>query len=82
MRNKELARRKDQLGQERRELPWVSIEKDYSFETEDGTKTLAELFDGRSQLVVYNFMFGPAYEAGCPVCSSGADSFDGAVARG
>jgi len=78
---KELTRRKDQLAQERRELPWVSIEKDYSLETEDGTKMLAELFDGRSQLVVYNFMFGPAYEAGCPVCSSGADSFDGAVAH-
>jgi predicted dithiol-disulfide oxidoreductase (DUF899 family) len=57
----------------------VPIEKEYSFETEDGTKTLAELFDGRSQLVVYNFMFGPAYETGCPVCSSAADTFDGAV---
>ena len=80
-REKELTRRNDELAEERRELPWVRIEKEYSFETEDGTKTLAEFFDGRSQLIVYNFMFGPAYEAGCPVCSSGADSFDGAVAH-
>jgi predicted dithiol-disulfide oxidoreductase (DUF899 family) len=57
----------------------VGIEKEYSFETEEGTKTLGDLFDGRSQLIVYNFMFGPAYEAGCPVCSSGADTYDGAV---
>ena len=75
---KELTRRGDELARRRRELPWVRIEKDYSFETDDGTKTLAELFDGRSQLIVYNFMFGPAYEAGCPVCSSAADTFDGA----
>ena len=75
-REKELTRRKDKLAQERRELPWVSIEKDYSFETEDGTKTLPELFDGRSQLLVYHFMFGPSYEAGCPVCSSIADTLD------
>jgi len=78
-REKELTRRNDQLARERRELPWVPIEKDYSFETEDGTKTLAELFDGRSQLIVYHFMFGPEYEAGCPVCSSSADGFDAAV---
>ena len=58
---------------------WVLVDKAYSFETEDGTKTLAELFDGRSQLLVYHFMFGPEYEAGCPTCSSGADTFDGAV---
>jgi predicted dithiol-disulfide oxidoreductase (DUF899 family) len=76
---KELTRRNDELARQRRELPWVQIEKEYSFETEDGTKTLAELFDGRSQLVVYSFMFGPAYETGCPVCSSAADTFDGAV---
>ncbi len=80
-REKELTRRNDELARERRELPWVPVEKDYSFETDKGTKTLAELFDGRSQLLVYHFMFGPAYEAGCPVCSSGADTYDGAVAH-
>jgi predicted dithiol-disulfide oxidoreductase (DUF899 family) len=78
-REKELTRRNDELARQRRELPWVRLDKDYSFETEDGTKTLAELFDGRSQLVLYHFMFGPAYTAGCPVCSSGADTFNGAV---
>jgi predicted dithiol-disulfide oxidoreductase (DUF899 family) len=78
-REKELTHRSDELARERRELPWVRVEKDYSFDTDAGTKTLAELFDGRSQLLVYHFMFGPAYEAGCPVCSSGADTFDGAV---
>ena len=66
-REKELTRRNDELARERRELPWVRVDKDYTFETEDGTKTLAELFDGRSQLLVYNFMFGPDYTAGCPV---------------
>jgi predicted dithiol-disulfide oxidoreductase (DUF899 family) len=80
-REKELTRRNDELARERRELPWVAIDKEYSFDTEDGTKTLAELFDGRSQLIVYNFMFGPAYTAGCPVCSSAADGFDGAAAH-
>jgi predicted dithiol-disulfide oxidoreductase (DUF899 family) len=78
-REKELTRRSDELARERRELPWVRVEKDYSFETDDGTKTLAQLFDGRSQLLVYHFMFGPNYTAGCPVCSSGADTFNGAV---
>jgi predicted dithiol-disulfide oxidoreductase (DUF899 family) len=78
-REKELTRRSDELARERLELPWVPIEKDYSFDTEEGTKTLAELFAGRSQLIVYHFMFGPEYEAGCPVCSSAADTFDGAV---
>jgi predicted dithiol-disulfide oxidoreductase (DUF899 family) len=78
-REKELTRSNDDLARERRELPWVPIEKDYSFATEDGTKTLAELFDGRSQLMVYHFMFGPTYEAGCTVCTSGADTYDGAV---
>ena len=73
---KELVRRGDELACRRRELPWVPVEKDYRFETEDGTKTLAELFDGRSQLLVYHFMFGPPYEAGCPVCSSIADTLD------
>jgi len=78
-REKELTRRNDELASERRELPWVRVEKDYVFDTEGGPKTLAELFDGRSQLLVYNFMFGPEYEAGCPVCSSGADMYSGAV---
>src|SRR5215218_1062905 len=73
---KELTRRNDELAKKRRELPWVPVEKDYSFETEAGTKSLAELFDGRSQLLIYHFMFGPAYEAGCPVCSSIADTID------
>jgi predicted dithiol-disulfide oxidoreductase (DUF899 family) len=73
---KELTRRNDELAQQRRELPWVPVEKEYSFETEDGTKSLADLFDGRSQLLVYHFMFGPAYEAGCPACSSIADTLD------
>jgi predicted dithiol-disulfide oxidoreductase (DUF899 family) len=71
---KELTRRGDELARRRRELPWVEVERDYRFETEDGTKTLADLFDGRAQLLVYHFMFGPAYEAGCPVCSSIADT--------
>jgi predicted dithiol-disulfide oxidoreductase (DUF899 family) len=76
---KELTRRGDQLAAARRALPWVPIEKDYRFDTAEGPKTLRELFDGRSQLIVYHFMFGPAYTAGCPACSSGADSFNGAV---
>jgi predicted dithiol-disulfide oxidoreductase (DUF899 family) len=73
---KELTRRGDALAQKRRELPWVPVEQDYSFETEDGTKSLAELFDGRSQLLIYHFMFGPDYAAGCPVCSSIADNLN------
>jgi predicted dithiol-disulfide oxidoreductase (DUF899 family) len=71
---KELTRRSDELAEQRRRLPWVPVEQGYRFETEQGTKTLAELFDGRSQLMVYHFMFGPSYEAGCPVCSSIADT--------
>ena len=71
---KELTRRSDELAKKRQELPWVPVEKDYRFEAEDGAKTLADLFAGRSQLVVYHFMFGPTYEAGCPVCSSIADT--------
>ena len=71
---KELTRRNDELARKRRELPWVAVEKDYSFETEAGTKSLAELFDGRSQLLIYHFMFGPTYEAGCTVCSSITDT--------
>ena len=73
-REKELTHRNDELARERRELPWVPVEKEYSFETDGGTKTLPELFDGRSQLLMYHFMFGPAYDAGCPVCSSIADT--------
>jgi predicted dithiol-disulfide oxidoreductase (DUF899 family) len=80
-REKELTRQNDELARQRRELPWVRIDKEYSFETEAGPKTLAQLFDGRSQLLVYHFMFGEAYNAGCPVCSSGADTYDGAVAH-
>ena len=80
-REKALTRENDEISKQRRELPWVLVDKAYSFETEDGTKTLAELFDGRSQLVIYHFMFGEAYTAGCPVCSSGADTYDGAVAH-
>jgi predicted dithiol-disulfide oxidoreductase (DUF899 family) len=71
---KELTRRGDELARKRRELPWVAVETDYRFDTTDGTKTLRDLFDGRSQLLVYHFMFGPAYEAGCPVCSSITDT--------
>jgi predicted dithiol-disulfide oxidoreductase (DUF899 family) len=80
---KELTRRSDELAQQRQELPWVPVEKEYTFETDEGTKTLAELFDGRSQLLVYHFMFGPSVEgwpeAGCPGCSYTADSLDGAA---
>jgi predicted dithiol-disulfide oxidoreductase (DUF899 family) len=71
---KELTRRGDELARKRRELPWVAVDKEYLFETEGGTKTLAELFDGRSQLLVYHFMFGPDWTAGCPVCTSIADT--------
>jgi predicted dithiol-disulfide oxidoreductase (DUF899 family) len=71
---KQLTRRSDELARKRRELPWVAVEKDYGFETEQGSKSLAELFGGRSQLLVYHFMFGPPYTAGCPVCSSIADT--------
>lgn len=78
---KELTRRGDELARKRRELPWVPVGKDYRFETEDGTKTLADLFGGRSQLLVYHFMFGPPYQAGCPVCSSIADTLDPQVAH-
>ena len=76
-REKEHTRMADELARRRRELPWVAIEKDYEFDAEDGTRTLAELFDGRSQLLVYHFMFGPTYEAGCPTCSSMADGMNG-----
>jgi predicted dithiol-disulfide oxidoreductase (DUF899 family) len=77
VREKEHTRLGDELAEQRRGLPWVPLETEYRFETEDGTRTLAELFDGRSQLVVYHFMFGPGYTAGCPTCSATADSFNG-----
>ena len=76
---KALTRRGDELARRRRELPWVRVEKEYRFDTDDGARTLAELFDGRSQLLVYHFMFGPSYEAGCPTCSSMADTVDGTL---
>jgi predicted dithiol-disulfide oxidoreductase (DUF899 family) len=78
-REKEHTRLGDELAEQRRQLPWVSIEKRYRFDTDEGTRTLSELFDGRSQLLVYHFMFGPSYEAGCPTCSSMADGLDGLV---
>jgi predicted dithiol-disulfide oxidoreductase (DUF899 family) len=78
-REKNHTRLGDELARQRRELPWVRVEKEYRFDTADGTRTLAELFDGRSQLLVYHFMFGPSYEAGCPTCSSMADTVDGAL---
>ena len=78
---KELTRRSDQLAAERRGLPWVPIDKQYRFDTDAGPRTLAELFDGRSQLIVYHFMFGPDFTAGCPVCSSIADGFNGNIAH-
>ena len=76
-REKEHTRLGDELARERRELPWVPVEKAYLFDTDEGQKTVDELFDGRSQLLVYHFMFGPSYESGCPVNSSIADSIDG-----
>ena len=76
-REKEHTRTGDALARQRRELPWVTIEKEYRFDTDDGTRTLAELFDGRSQLMVYHFMYGPSYQAADPVNSSIADGLDG-----
>ena len=76
-REKEHTRLGDELARQRRELPWVRVDKDYRFDTDDGTRTLADLFDGRSQLLIYHFMFGPSYAAGCPTCSSVADSVNG-----
>ncbi len=74
---KELTRRSDELAQRRQELPWVRIDKQYRFETDEGKASLADLFRGRSQLLVYHFMFGPDYTAGCPSCSAIADGFNG-----
>src|SRR5258705_11415535 len=76
---KELTRRSDELARRRQELPWVRIDKEYRFETEDGSASLADLFRGRSQLLVYHFMFGPDYTAGGATCSTIADGFDGFV---
>ena len=76
-REKEHTRLGDELARQRRELPWVRVEKDYRLDTDDGPRALAELFDGRSQLLIYHFMFGPSYEAGCPINSSIADSVNG-----
>ena len=74
---RELTRRSDELARRRQELPWVRIDKEYRFETDEGSASLADLFRGRSQLLVYHFMFGPDYTAGCPSCSMIADGFDG-----
>jgi predicted dithiol-disulfide oxidoreductase (DUF899 family) len=74
---KELTRRSDELARRRQELPWVPIDKEYRFDTDNGSASLADLFGGRSQLLVYHFMFGPDYTAGCPSCSAIADGFDG-----
>jgi len=74
---KELTRKSDELAQRRQELPWVRVDKEYRFDTDQGSSSLADLFRGRSQLLVYHFMFGPDYAAGCPSCSSIADGFNG-----
>jgi len=78
-REKEHTRLGDELARQRRELPWVRVDKEYRFDTDVGTRTLAELFHGRSQLLIYHFMFGPSYAAGCPTCSSIADSINGVL---
>src|SRR5216117_854805 len=74
---KELTRRSDELARRRQELPWVRIDKQYRFDTDEGSASLADLFRGRSQLLVYHFMFGPEYTGGCPACSAIADGFNG-----
>ena len=79
VREKEHTRLGDELARQRRELPWVRVDKEYRFDTDVGTRTLAELFHGRSQLLIYHFMFGPSYAAGCPTCSSIADSINGVL---
>ncbi len=76
---KALSRRGDELARQRQELPWVRIDKEYRFQTDEGTASLPDLFNGRSQLLIYHFMFGPDYSAGCPSCSAIADGFDGSV---
>src|SRR5512145_2993481 len=76
---KEHTRRGDELARRRQELPWVRVDKEYRFETDEGSASLKDLFRGRSQLLVYHYMFGPDYTAGCPSCSAIADGFDGLV---
>src|SRR5437763_609536 len=76
---KELTRRGDELARRRQELPWYRIDKQYHFDTDEGTSSLADLLHGRSQLIIYHFMYGPDYTAGCPTCSSIADGFNGSV---
>lgn len=78
---KDLTRRSDELARRRQALPWMPVEKEYRFQAEEGAASLADLFGGRSQLLVYHFMFGPDYTAGCPSCSAIADGFDGSVAH-
>jgi predicted dithiol-disulfide oxidoreductase (DUF899 family) len=78
---KAFTRQRDELSRERRELPWVKVEKNYLFDGQNGKETLAELFGGRSQLIVYHFMFGPEWAEGCPSCSLLADSIDGSLAH-
>ncbi len=79
VKEKEFTRLRDQLSTERRKLPWVKVEKNYVFDGTHGKETLADLFEGRSQLIIYHFMFGPGWEEGCPSCSLLADHFDGSV---
>src|SRR3954451_15634862 len=76
---KELTRRGDEVARQRQQLPWVRVEKDYRFDTDAGSASLTELFEGRSQLLIYHFMLGPDYTAGCPSCSAIADGFNGSV---
>jgi predicted dithiol-disulfide oxidoreductase (DUF899 family) len=78
---KALTRRSDEVARQRQELPWVRIDKEYQLATVDGPASLADLFRGRSQLLVYHFMFGPTYAAGCPACSAIADGFNGFIAH-
>jgi predicted dithiol-disulfide oxidoreductase (DUF899 family) len=80
-REQELGKLDEELAKKRQELPWVRVEKEYTFDTEQGKKTLPELFDGRSQLLIYHLMFGPTYEAACPGCTGLADAFDGMLAH-
>ncbi len=79
IKEKEFTRLRDQLSQQRRDLPWEAVTKEYVFDGPDGKQTLPKLFDGRSQLIVYHFMFDPSWEAGCPHCSHWADNFDGII---
>jgi predicted dithiol-disulfide oxidoreductase (DUF899 family) len=78
---KELTRRNDEIARQRRDLPWVRVEKDYRFATEDGVVSLSDLFGGRTQMLVYHFMLGPGWDEGCPSCSALADGFAGSVAH-